>query len=88
MKRPNLNNCKHSGKHSGLPLSTLSIVCVHLLNADSMEWMPVDWGDSMDWLCPECIKDFPSKIKLEEVSLHCIKCVDERRWLFDSNFSQ
>jgi hypothetical protein len=83
MKQHNLTAHRHGEQ-------PLSVICVHLRDADSMEWVQMGGEGSRDWLCPGCAETFArdGDIKYELLTTLCIKCVDERRWLFDSDFSQ
>jgi hypothetical protein len=77
-------------KHGKLPWR---IVCVHLINGSSTEWIPIVYSDSdfNDWACPECEKqwdEFMEKTKLDYVAPVCIRCIDDIRCVFDRNYNK
>jgi hypothetical protein len=86
-KKPNtdLIKCKHGWR-------PWSIVCVHLLNGSSTDWIPIPQnrkGDSFDWICPKCDKrweEMVEKFNIDDVRPVCIDCVADIRRGLDRNF--
>lgn len=83
-KNTKLIKCKHGWR-------PWSIVCVHLLNASSMEWIPLPQNDSEDndWLCPACLANWEKITKehrLDDIRAICVDCVGEIRRVFDPNY--
>jgi hypothetical protein len=90
MKKPKPQNTKLiKCKHGWRPWS---IVCVHLLDANSMEWIPLpqDQGSKYnDWLCPECYRNWEKIVKdhnLEDIRPICVDCVETIRRVFDPKY--
>jgi hypothetical protein len=59
------------------------IACKHLFEGESETWCPVVSGDpevDHDWLCPECLKEFPNvdANDLVSVCIHCARRLKSR----------
>jgi hypothetical protein len=67
-----------------------SVVCIHLLNGSSREWVPLDSTNpevDHDWLCPECVKKHDAgDHNLNEMRAVCIHCVRKVRAKLDPNY--
>lgn len=69
-----------------------SIVCVHLANGTSREWIPLESSSpetNFDWVCPDCIPDPQAEtVNLKNLMPVCIHCVRHLREKFDPNFEE
>ncbi len=85
-----LIKCKHDGKEEKLPWC---IVCVHLVNGISREWIPLidHQSGKPDWVCPTCEVNFYEMMERREfdcVRPICIKCVEKLREKFDPKYKK
>jgi hypothetical protein len=78
--------CKHGKRR-------WSIVCMHLLDGSSMEWIPIPQLNSRrklnDWVCPECDRQFEKMMQAGDISKLrpiCVDCVETIRRVFDKNY--
>lgn len=89
MSKPKPQNTKLiKCKHGWRPWS---IVCVHLLDASSMEWISLPQEDcaDKDWLCPVCLANWEKIVEehnLDDIRPICVDCVGEIRRVFDRNY--
>lgn len=70
-----------------------SIVCIHLLKADSKTWIPIPTQDAdlNDWVCPKCDErwnEFMKTGNIDDLRPICVNCVDQIRFLMDRNYKQ
>lgn len=76
------------GDHSWAPWS---IVCVHLMEGTSHEWIPIpsDFPEvDFDWACPACNPNDPETVfNLDNLRPVCIHCVRRYRRKLDPNFN-
>ena len=82
MTAPNLIMC---GDHKMAPWS---IVCVHLVDGSSREWMPIDSTFpevDFDWVCPDCYSTItePDISRLKAICIHCVRYLRQK---YDPNF--
>jgi len=78
----NLIEC---GDHQWSPWS---IVCVHLMEQTSKDWVPIDSNFpevDHDWVCPECEKKMMEP-EIDDLRCICIHCVRILRREHDTNF--
>lgn len=71
------------GGHGWAPWS---IVCVHLVEGTSREWVavPSDFDEvDYDWFCPACDPENPD---IEQLKAICIHCVRKLRGMYDQNY--
>ena len=88
----NNHNLIRCGDHSWAPWS---IVCVHLMNGTSRDWLPINSNHpevDYDWVCPDC-EPMLEKEKLSEedmvkLACVCIHCVRYLRDKYDSNYEE
>ena len=92
-KNINLIQC---GDHNWAPWS---IVCIHLVNKESTEWIPIESNNpevDYDWICPAC-DEFQQQYITEETSTDevikdlrpaCIHCVRQLRKESDPNYKE
>jgi hypothetical protein len=85
------------GNHS---FSPWSIVCIHLMNGESKEWIPVESTNlevDFDWLCPKCIDNYFTPVQelddsetpdLTDLRPVCMHCVRHLRQKLDENFKK
>ncbi len=79
------------GDHGYAPWS---IVCVHLMEGESKEWLPIDSDNpevDYDWCCPDCTplqNEELNEEHLDKLRAVCINCVRKLRIEFDSNFEE
>jgi hypothetical protein len=62
--------------HAG---ASWSVVCIHLAEGASHEWVRVDStdGNEDDWVCPECLAKGVDHLPIEDLRLVCVLCVRE-----------
>ena len=71
-------------------LAPWSIVCVHLMNQMSKDWVPIKSNHpevDFDWVCTECAKTI-SNPDIENLRCVCIHCTQQLRKSFDANFTE
>jgi hypothetical protein len=77
-------------RHHGRKIEAC-IVCIHLLEFKSREWIPLKYSDSdiPDWYCPECYRRYEQIVANMEYHLVrpcCVECIDAVRFLSDKNY--
>lgn len=85
MTEPNINLIQ-CGDHQ---LAPWSIVCEHLMNGASREWMSMPSNNpevDYDWVCPDCIPTEENPPNIDNLRAICIHCVRHLRSKFDPNF--
>jgi hypothetical protein len=62
------------GKHG---LAALCLVCRHLVDGESTEWLPVPSPNQemYDWLCPECVRAGRACLTPTDLVVSCVHCV-------------
>lgn len=85
------------GNHNSYGKSPWSVVCVHLIEGTSREWIPIESiipEVDFDWICPKCLElcDDEDGLNpgnnLENLRPVCIHCVRTMRKEFDPNYEE
>lgn len=69
-----------------------SIVCVHLVTGTSRMWNSVEGSEGdgvMDWLCPECLREFDRIVRARDLTNLrpiCVECVKKLRTNYDPGY--
>lgn len=83
--------CTKHGVKRWLPWS---IVCTHLLNVESKEWVPLPQNGKMkgfDYFCPNCIREMDRIVNdryLDNLRPICSECVKTIRRVFDPLYKE
>jgi hypothetical protein len=62
-------------------MAPMIIVCRHLLDGTSKEWVELPDPDEecSDFLCPECFERGPDRLTTEELAAVCMHCARRMR---------
>jgi hypothetical protein len=70
-----------------------AIVCTHLMDGESREWVPIDLSEDdkreidSDWLCPECAEKLHEE-NIDNLRPVCIHCLRKIRKQYDPQYEE
>lgn len=76
------------GDHKQAPWA---VVCVHLLEGTSREWISIRSTHpevEFDWACPKCLPKEDVSLVFDDLRPICIHCVQRLRKMYDVNFKE